>query len=145
LYGPFDEVVTWIGNGRGACIAEEGNVTSLFESLEEDLCLFLFVMIVIACEVGMDLVVVEELLGVPCVLGCNNLHLLENLEGAQGDVLKIANGGSNNIEYPGRGCHGVLSDLSLAKRFLASDLNKKGIGLQRTLLQRLLSGILTVF
>jgi hypothetical protein len=54
--------------------------------------------LVVADRRLLDFVMVEQLLRLSRVLACDQINLLKHADGAHGDVLKVADGRSNEVQ-----------------------------------------------
>ena len=64
------------------------------------------IVLMIAHQRLLDFKVVQQLHGYPCVLRCNEIHLLQRFNGTRREVSQIADGGGDQIK---RAAHGVSS------------------------------------
>jgi hypothetical protein len=92
--------------GMPAAMAAEaiswpGSASSGFESSEEFFGAGAFVVQVVADGGGCDAEVVEKLLGLARVLAGDAIGGAQDAEGAEGDVLEVADGGGDEIEARG--------------------------------------------
>ena len=75
------------------------------------------VVLVAAYGGGGDFEVVEELLGLAGVFAGDAVDLLQDVEGAEGDVAEVADGGGDEVEA---GCEGVRRDSAIGGISLAA-------------------------
>ena len=102
--GESDEAMAGIGDEGHACIADEGNGGTVFHGQDEFGCAGDLVVFVVADQRLMDVVVIEELQGVAGIFAGDLVHFLEDAQGAECDVLEIANGSGHEVEAAlGRG------------------------------------------
>jgi putative FmdB family regulatory protein len=94
--------VARIGDERRSCIADQSNFRALFQRKNEFGRAGQLVVLVIADQRFVNVVVREQLQRMAGILAGDLVYLLEDANGAKGDVLEIANGRPNQIEAPGR-------------------------------------------
>jgi hypothetical protein len=93
-----DQAVAGIGNQRHARVADESDFRALLESDEKFRRARHLVVLVIAHERLRDFVVSQELLRVAGVFAGNLVGFAQDAQGAQGDVLEIADGRGDEIK-----------------------------------------------
>ena len=98
-----DEAIAWIAHERHAGVTDEGDFGALLHGEDEFRGAGHFVVLVIADERFADFVVGEEFLRVTGVLAGDLVGFFENAEGAEGDVLEVADGGADEVEAAGGG------------------------------------------
>ncbi|EKD34791.1 MAG: hypothetical protein ACD_75C02184G0001 [uncultured bacterium] len=90
-----------IGDAGGAGVADQGDILAFLQA-EDDLCApFRLFFPVIADQRRRDPEVGEELPGVPGVLGSDEIDLLEDPQGPQGNVFEIADRGGHDEKGAG--------------------------------------------
>jgi putative FmdB family regulatory protein len=97
-----DQAVAGIGDQRHSGVADESDFRALLQGQHEFGCAGQLVVFVVADERLVNVVVREELLGVAGILAGDLVHFLEHADGAQRDVLEIADGRPDKIEAAGR-------------------------------------------
>jgi hypothetical protein len=90
-----------IGDERHAGVADESDFRALLEGEDEFGGASQFIVFVIADEWFANVVVGEEFLSVAGIFAGDLIHFLEDAKRAKGDVLEIADGGSNKIKTTG--------------------------------------------
>ncbi len=93
-----DEAIARIADERRTCIADEGNFGALLHSDDELGSAGHFVVLVIADEGLRDFVMRKKLLRVAGVFAGDLVRLLEDAEGAEGNVFEIADGCADKVE-----------------------------------------------
>lgn len=91
-----DEPVAWVGDTGHAGIRDESDMGSACDTVCDVLGAEGFVVSVQAKEWLFDAEMLEEKSAVPRILGSDEVGGLEDLDGTQGDVLPIADGGGND-------------------------------------------------
>jgi len=93
-----DQAMAGIGNQRHAGVADECDFRALFERDEQFGRARHLVVLVVADERFANFVVAEKLLGVARVFAGDLVDFLEDAQGAEGDVLQIADGRANKVQ-----------------------------------------------
>ena len=75
---------------RSSGISDNCNALSLLHFLNENLCLIVFVVFMIACHRSLDLEMIEQLDTVSCILRRYHIHLGKNPDSPVCHILKIA-------------------------------------------------------
>lgn len=105
-----DESIAGIADERRAGVTDEGDFGALLHGDDEFGGASEFVVLVVGDEGLADFVVGEEFLGVAGVFAGDFVGLFEDAEGAEGDVLEVADRGADEVEAAagigGRGEHG---------------------------------------
>lgn len=98
--GPLDEHAAGVGDRRHPGVGEEGDGLPCAETGEEPFCALPLVVCMVAHQ-GLGKVVPGEELARPAgVLAGDEIHLLKDAQGAQGDILKVPNGGPHDVQLP---------------------------------------------
>ena len=100
--GLFHKKRSGVGDQGGSRIRDQGDRLTLFQTVKEDGGFFGPIVLVIGNAGGLDSVVVEEGAGDPGVFGGHKMHPLQDLEGAECDILQVPDGRGHHIECPCR-------------------------------------------
>ncbi len=96
--GEGDETVAGIGDEGHAGITDESDGGAAFHGKHEFGSASDFVVVVITDEGFLNFKMIEQFQSVASIFAGDLIDFLEDAEGAQGDVLKIADGSGNEIE-----------------------------------------------
>jgi hypothetical protein len=101
-----------IADARKSRIGDDGDMFARSELLDELGSAAGFIVLVIADERLADLVMAQEVSGVPGILAGDDVRALQRLERAQGDVPEIPNGRSDERKH-GKEIPGALPALGV--------------------------------
>ena len=96
--GGADDSLAGIADAGCASIRNERNFLALLEAIDDFLAAFGFIEFEVAEERLFDFEMLEELAGVACVFGGDDIAFAKGAESAEGDVLEVADGGRHEIE-----------------------------------------------
>ena len=102
-----DEVVSRIAHRRGACVGDQRHVLPLCQRGQEHGSLRGAVVLVVAGGPGVDIVVGQQLARDARVFGGYQVDLAQDPQGAEGDVLDVAYGRSDQVQR----CHSTAAPL----------------------------------
>ncbi len=102
-----DQAMAGVGDKGHAGVADESDFCALFERKYDFGSASEFVVLVVAHQWLVNVVVGEKLLRVAGVLAGDLIDFLEDAEGAESDVLEIADGSADKIEAAGGAGRGV--------------------------------------
>jgi hypothetical protein len=111
-----DEAIARVADERHASVANERDFGTLLHGNDEFRRASHFIVLVITDEGFLDFVMREQLLRVAGVFAGDLVSFFENAEGAERDVLEIADGSADEIEAADGVCGLGLHAVSLARR-----------------------------
>ena len=88
--GESDEAMAGVGDERHACIADERDGRAVFHGQDEFGSAGDLVVFVVADQRLADVVMIQELQGVASIFAGDLIHFFQDAQGAEGDVLQIA-------------------------------------------------------
>ena len=94
----LQEVVGRVGDARRAGVGDQGNVPPLLQQAEQALRLGHLVVVVVAQQRAGDVEMGQQLAGVAGILGGDQVHAAKDAQGAQGDVVEIADGRGDDVQ-----------------------------------------------
>lgn len=108
------QLLTRVGQQRGACIGHERNVLALAQPVEQLRDTRGLVVPVEADHGGVDAAVGKEFAGPARILGSDQAGLTQDPKGPEGDVLEVADRGRHDVQTSGRrpGLHAAYCTLS---------------------------------
>src|SRR5579862_7276945 len=127
---------SWIRDARHTRVGHQGDLRAALQVHHQFRRLSHLVMLVIADAAGGDAIVVEEFLCLARILAGNQIDTLQHAQSAQRDVIKISNGGRDEIES-----RAGIERLGLSREIDLRCHRPKNITAQRTLGSMLASGV----
>ena len=87
-----------VGDAGHTGIGDESDALALFEMHDEFCRLGELIVLVVAGRVGLDAVMVEELLRLPGILASDEIDFFQRPNGAIGDVLEVTDGRTDEVK-----------------------------------------------
>ncbi len=96
--GQSDQPESGVGNSGHAGVGYKRDPRAAFEIDHQLRCFRHFVVLVVTDGAGRDPVMIEKLLGLARVFTGDQVDAFQHAQGAQGDVLEVADGRGNEVE-----------------------------------------------